>query len=225
MENKEEIKPMALAVGLSEGNWLTRAHGTLNSGFHDSAALDSFPGDGQLKEFKPNSKPRVLEWTPAWAVRLPRPTSRVLLPCPDSRRDLWQRAPAAPDPPPWHTTGASPAAGMAIPGGLISFSGAALPRAPSSLLPRGAWHIHGAIQLISSQLMTWRSARSSGTGGRQMPEMSFRSPRRDRPQPRLWVYGRERFSTGLRERMEPLRRLSAQGWMSPLISNVTFVGH
>lgn len=33
-----------------------------------------------------------------------------------------------------------------------------------------AWKIHRTIQLVFSQIMIWDYARSSGTGGRQMPE-------------------------------------------------------
>lgn len=37
--------------------------------------------------------------------------------------------------------------------------------------------------------------------------------------------GRERFSMGLRQSMESLSRMTTRERMSPLISNVTFVGH
>lgn len=88
-----------------------------------------------------------------------------------------------------------------------------------------AWKIHRTIQLISSQIMTRENTRSSGTGGRQMPETCFLGPGRDLPQPQLSVCGRECLSTGWRQCVESLRRVMAQERMSPLISNVTFVGH
>lgn len=113
MDNKEKMKPLALAVRISGGNWLTWEYSPLNNHFHYSTALE-FSGDRQLKVFKANSKIH-LQWIAAWARDLPTFTTQVLC-CTDSGHCLWQRALTASEPAPGQVRGASPAPCMALGG-------------------------------------------------------------------------------------------------------------